>query len=245
MRARLAAALSKFLPSPLSRQAISRTPRLIVLSSGVQPRVQRRGRPFVRGMPTPPPEPHPAVDRQHGEVLPPLIALGLARGRVLRRGEKRLPPHRLASAPPSRRRLSKVREEVADLFLAAGDDLPRRGLVDRVGDPAEGLLHLLPHPIDELLARHLGRRFHGKDLLGKRALPILTNPHRSRQGNLPHPQRLVPRSWLALALGELASWTMVGVGGIGWYPQSPHAHYQWPRAGNRDRIEFFRGWRQE
>ena len=33
MRARLAAALSKFLPSPLSRQAISRTPRLIVLST--------------------------------------------------------------------------------------------------------------------------------------------------------------------------------------------------------------------
>ena len=31
-KARLAAALSKFLPSPLSRQVISRTPRLIVLS---------------------------------------------------------------------------------------------------------------------------------------------------------------------------------------------------------------------
>ena len=78
MRARLAAALSKFLPSPLSRQAISRTPRLIVLSKVSSHCVQRRGRPLVGRMPAPPPESHPAVDRQHGEVLPSLIALGPA-----------------------------------------------------------------------------------------------------------------------------------------------------------------------
>src|SRR5262249_36223071 len=36
---------------------------------GVQPQVQRRGRPLPRAVPAPPPDPHPAVDRQDGEVL--------------------------------------------------------------------------------------------------------------------------------------------------------------------------------
>jgi hypothetical protein len=87
-----------------------------------------------------------------------------------RRIESHLLCHLVGDSP-------QVSEGVADLLLAAGDDLPRWGLVDRVGDLAQRLLHLLPHPVNEFLARHLGRRFHGKNLLGKRALPILTNPH--------------------------------------------------------------------
>src|SRR5262249_7852782 len=66
--------------------------------SGIEPGVQRRARPIARGMPPPPPEPHAAVDRQYGEVLAPLVMLGLARARVLRRGEKRL-AHEARSVP--------------------------------------------------------------------------------------------------------------------------------------------------
>jgi hypothetical protein len=47
--------------------------------------------------------------------------------------------------------LAKVREEVADLFLASRDDLPRRCFVDRIGDSAERFLHLRPHLSDELV----------------------------------------------------------------------------------------------
>jgi hypothetical protein len=57
---------------------------------------------------------------------------------------------------------AEVREEVADLFRAARDDLSRWRLVDRVGDSAEHRLHRLPHRLDELIARQLGLGGHGK-----------------------------------------------------------------------------------
>ncbi len=45
--------------------------------------------------------------------------------------------------------LSQVREQVADLFLTAGDDVPWRCLVDRVGDSTERLFQLGSHQSDE------------------------------------------------------------------------------------------------
>ena len=47
--------------------------------------------------------------------------------------------------------LSQVREPVADLLLAAGDDIPWRCLVDRVGDSSQRLLYLGSHLGDELV----------------------------------------------------------------------------------------------
>ena len=58
--------------------------------------------------------------------------------------------------------LAKAREEVADLLLAGRDDMPRRRLVDRVGDLPERLLDLPPHLPDVLIARQLDFGLHGK-----------------------------------------------------------------------------------
>src|SRR5262249_6378624 len=151
VRARLAAALSKFLPSALSRQAISRTPRLIVpsrasshASSGVvvpSPGQYHRRR-QIRTRP---------LTVKAVKSCGPLFCLVLAVFGSLgggERGFRRIYPHLKAGLEGL---LSQVCEEVADLFLAARDDLPGRRLVDRVGDPGERLLELRPHPSDELI----------------------------------------------------------------------------------------------
>ncbi len=67
----------------------------------------------------------------------------------------------------------KIRKQVAHLFFASRDDVPRRCLVDRVSDFAEHLLHLLTHLLDVLISRQCRLGFHGKVLLGKRSLAYL------------------------------------------------------------------------
>ena len=159
---RLAAALSKFLPSPLSRQAISRTPRLMVPSAASSHR--------SRGAVVPS---SGEYHRRRHSWTRPLIVSTVKSCRPLFRlvlpvcgsagggksGFRRIDSHlhgRLIGLP------AKAREEVADLLLAGRDDMPRRRLVDRVGDPAERLLDLPPHLSDVLIARQLDFRLHGK-----------------------------------------------------------------------------------
>jgi hypothetical protein len=64
-------------------------------------------------------------------------------GRHRHSGFRRIDSHpegHLVGVPP------QFSEAVADPLLATGDDPPRRGLVNRLGDLAECLLDLLPHP---------------------------------------------------------------------------------------------------
>src|SRR4051812_39578061 len=91
------------------------------------------------------------------------------------------------------RLVAKVREQVADLFLAPRDDVPRWCLIDRVGDSAERRLHLLPHPLDELVARQLRRGFHGKDLRNEQGLAYPDQPSRSAPGIFATPVRRLRR----------------------------------------------------
>src|SRR3954468_12911288 len=121
----VAAALSKFLPSPLSRQAISRTPRLIVASTVSSHRSS--------GVVVPSPG---ECHRRRQSRTRPLIVSTVTSCRPLLRlawpvpgsfgGEKsgfrRIESHLQARLEGV---LAKVGEQVADLFLAARDDLSR------------------------------------------------------------------------------------------------------------------------
>src|SRR5205085_10185036 len=132
-------------PSPLRRQAISRTPRLIVAStvssqesSGVvvpsPGQCQRRRRSRTRPLIVSTVKSCRPLLRL---VLPVVGSFGGGKS-----GFRRIDSHlqtRLEGL------LAQVREEVADLFFTPRDDLSRRRLVDRVGHLAEQRLHLLPH----------------------------------------------------------------------------------------------------
>src|SRR6202012_2061814 len=69
----------------------------------VHPTIQRRGRALAGRIPASPPQTKPTVHGQHGVILTPLIAFAPLRLGILRRGEKRLPPHPLPSAWLARR----------------------------------------------------------------------------------------------------------------------------------------------
>lgn len=60
------------------------------------------------------------------------------------------------------RRLSEVRDSVANLLLTRVDDVPRRCLVDRIRHVLAELLELSLEPRAELLHRELGIRTHGR-----------------------------------------------------------------------------------
>lgn len=83
--------------------------------------------------------------------------------------------------------LSPSGEEVADLALAAGDDLAIGGIVDGIGDLSQDGVGLLAEVSEERIASAFGRGFHPETAVAERDGPTLNARKASRQRNLPDP----------------------------------------------------------